>query len=198
MIIAAALAVLAVAGDDGREATVAGEDGRVAAVTGGAGDLPPAPWRAAPVPRADVPPVYVAAWDRAENRATCAVLFPLDGGAVMKGAEATREDTPGDRGWDISLTAEAGTVQILGLFDKAMQAGAPAGPATFNRRWADGSVAKYAADVGDLAPGTFDPNSSPFEAVLTLPDQTCAYRIFDTLGKDHLEMVFDRLRLMTR
>jgi hypothetical protein len=57
-------------------------------------------------------------------------------------------------------------------------------------------VAKYAADVGRAAAGTFDPDSSPFEAVLTLPDQACAYRIYDTLGKDHLELVFDRLRLM--
>jgi hypothetical protein len=32
--------------------------------------------------------------------------------------------------------------------------------------------------------------------VLTLPDQTCAYRIYTTLGKEHLEFLFDRLRLM--
>jgi hypothetical protein len=53
-----------------------------------------------------------------------------------------------------------------------------------------------AAEGARAAAGTFDPNSSPFEAVLTLPDQACAYRIYDTLGKDHLELTFDRLRLM--
>ena len=26
--------------------------------------------------------------------------------------------------------------------------------------------------------------------------QACAYRIYDTLGKDHLEATFNRLRLM--
>ena len=59
-------------------------------------------------------------------------------------------------------------------------------------------MARYGADVGGLPPGTFDPDTSPFEAVLTLPDQGCAYRIYDTLGKDHIEMTFDRLRLMAR
>ena len=48
-------------------------------------------------------------------------------------------------------------------------------------------MAKYAADVGNAAPGTLRPERVPFEAVLTLPDQSCAYRIYDTLGKDHLE-----------
>ena len=57
-------------------------------------------------------------------------------------------------------------------------------------------MAKYAADAGGLPPDRSDPNSPPFEAVLVLPDQGCAYRIYDTLGKAHLEATFDRLRLM--
>jgi hypothetical protein len=57
-------------------------------------------------------------------------------------------------------------------------------------------VAKYAPDVGTAAPGTYDADASPFEAVLLLPDQSCAYLIYDTFGRAHLESVFDRLRLL--
>jgi hypothetical protein len=177
ILIAAAVTVFAVLKDDGKEV-----DG-----------LPEAPWRAKTVARSAVPPAYVGAWDRARNRAGCALLFPLDGGAALRGAKATEQKTPDDNGWDIFLTGEAGTVEVLGLFDKKTQAQAP----TFTRSWADGSVAKYGPDLGNAAPGgTDDSNSSPFEAVLTLPDQNCAYRIYTTLGKDHLELFFDRLRLM--
>jgi hypothetical protein len=176
VIIAAAVTVFAVLKDDGREA----------------GDLPAAPWRAKTVRRSAVPPAYVAAWDRARNRSGCALLFPLDGGPALGEAKASEEKTPNDNGWDIFLTGEAGTIEVLGLFDKTSQAQGP----SFTRSWADGSVAKYGADLGNAAPGTDDSNSAPFEAVLTLPDQACAYRIYTTLGKDHLEFLFDHLRLM--
>ena len=184
VIVAAAVAVLVVArGGDGQEAP-------------GIGDLPAAPWRATPVARSAVPPAYVTAWGRARNRTTCALLFPLDGGPALAGAEATEERTPSDNGWDIFLTSRAGSVEVLGLFDRSTQGDRSPDTPSYTKTWADGSVAKYAVDVGNAAPGTFDPNSSPFEAVLTVPGQTCAYRIYDSLGREHLEFVFDRLRLM--
>ncbi len=176
VIIAAAVTVFAVLTDDGQEAV----------------DLQGAPWRANPVSRSAVPPPYVAAWDRARNRADCALLFPLDGGPALQGAKATEGKTANDNGWDIFLTGDAGTVEVLGLFEKTSQADAP----TFTRSWPDGSVAKYGPDFGNAVAAADDSNSSPFEAVLTLPDQACAYRIYTTLGKEHLEFLFDRLRLM--
>jgi hypothetical protein len=176
VIIAAAVAVFAVLDDDGREAV----------------DLGGAPWRAQAVSRSAVPPPYVEAWDGSGNRDGCALLFPLDGGPALPGAKPSAEKTPNDNGWDIFLTSDAGTVEVLGLFEKTSKADRP----MFTRSWADGSVAEYGADAGNGAPGIDDPNSLPFEAVLTLPDQTCAYRIYTTLGKEHLEFLFDRLRLM--
>ena len=176
VIIAAAVTVFAVLKDDGTEV----------------GRLPEAPWRSKAVSRSAVPPPYVAAWDRARNRADCALLFPVDGGPALQAAKPSEAKTPDDNGWDIFLTSDAGTVEVLGLFEKTSKADQP----TFTRSWADGSVAEYGADVGNGAPGADDPNSLPFEAVLTLPDQACAYRIYTTLGKEHLELVFDRLRLM--
>lgn len=187
MVIAAAVAILAVGGD-----TVRDQVHPPPSTSEGTSDLPVAPWRAAAIPRPSVPPAFVAAWDRARNREECALLFPLDGGSELQGAKATEGKTPDDNGWDIFLTGEAGTVEVLGLFGKASKADRP----TFTRSWSDGSVAEYGADVGKGVPGADDSNSSPFEAVLTLPDQACAYRIYTTLGKGHLESLFERLRLM--
>jgi hypothetical protein len=138
----------------------------------------------------------VEAWDRARNRATCALLFPLDGGPAMEGTKAMKAETPNDNGWDILLTSGGASIEVLGLFDKSTPVDKPPDAPSYTRTWSDGSVAKYRADVGGAAPGSFDPNSSPFEAVLTIPDQSCGYRVYDTLGKAHLEHTFDRLRLM--
>lgn len=191
--IAAAVTVLAVADDDGDKASPAG----VTALDASGDDHPAAPWRAAAtVRRTAVPAPWLEAWDRAANRATCALLHPAGGGPELQDAQATSSPTPEDKGWDIFLTGPAGSVEVLALFDKATQTSRPPVTPSFTRTWADGSVAKYAPDVGTAAPGTYDPDASPFEAVLILPDQSCAYRIYDTLGRAHLESVFDRLRLL--
>jgi hypothetical protein len=194
VIIAAAVTLLAVADDNGgRDETPAG----VTALGASGDDHPAAPWRtAAAVPRAAVPAAWLEAWDRAANHATCALLHPAGGGPELQDAQATSSPTPEDKGWDIFLTGPAGSVEVLALFDKATQTNRPPVTPSFTRTWADGSVAKYAPDVGTARPGTYDPDASPFEAVLTLPDQSCAYRIYDTLGRAHLESVFDRLRLL--
>ena len=179
------MTVLVVARDDGGSA--------VAPAAGGA---PAPPWAAPGMARDAVPAPYLAAWGRARNRAGCALLFPLDGGPGMAGATPSDQKTPDDHGWDVFLTGQAGTVEVLGLFgrDSTLKAG-PATP-VFTRSWADGSVARYAAEAGNAAPGTFDPDATAVEAVLTVPGQSCAYRIYDSLGRAHLEAIFDRLRLM--
>jgi hypothetical protein len=141
-----------------------------------------------------VPPAFLAAWDRAANRAGCALLFPSDGGPELAGAAATEERTPDDRGWDIFLSGAAGSVEVLALFGPDTKVDASPGAPTLTKSWSDGSVARYAADAGNAAPGTYDPDSSPFEAVVTVPGQSCAYRVYDTLGRTHLEATFDRLR----
>jgi hypothetical protein len=183
VVVAAAVTVLAVADGGGPEAVPT------------AGDRPEAPWRAAsPVARKDVAPAWVTAWDRAHNRARCRLLFPLDGGPELTGATATEQPTPGDNGWDVFLTGRAGTVEVLGLFGPATKVDASPDTPVSTMAWSDGSVARYAVDVGRAAPGTFDVDSSPFEAVLTVPGQACTYRIYDTLGRAHLEATFDRLR----
>jgi len=186
-VIAAAVTVLAVA-----------RDGGGSEVASSAPDGPPPPWRAPAVARSAVPPAYLAAWDRARNRTGCTLLFPLDGGPAMPAATASEQKTPNDNGWDIFLTSGAGTVEVLGLFGPATRVNAAPDTPTFTKSWADGSAARYAAEVGNAAPGTFDPDSSAFEGVLTVPGRSCAYRIYDSLGKAHLEAIFDRLRFAAR
>jgi hypothetical protein len=183
VIIVAAVTVLAVARDGG---------GHDATPSPAAGPAPP--WRAPAVARSAVPPAWLAAWDRARNRAGCALLHPLDGGPELAGAVASEQKTPDDKGWDIFLTGGAGTLEVLGLFGPATALDAAPDTPAFTKSWSDGSVARYAADVGNAAPGTFDPDSSAVEAVLTVPGQGCAYRIYDSLGRTHLEALFDRLR----
>ena len=146
--------------------------------------------------RSTVPAPWAAAWDQAGNRRHCGLLFPLDGGPELAGATPTQEPTPGDKGWDIILTAPAGTVEIIGLFPRTTGIDSSPDARTFTGDWADGSTVRYAVDVGNAAPGTYDPDASPFEAVLTVPGQNCGYRIYDTLGRAHLEALFERLRLM--
>jgi hypothetical protein len=191
LLIAAAVTILAVVDDDnGSEAPTTG------ASAPGLSDYPEAPWRKGTVPRDAVPSPYAEAWDRATNRKRCALLFPIGGGAELSDAKEAAGTTPEDKGWDIFLTGRAGTVEVLGLFDKATQADKPPTDPSLTRTWSDGSVAKYSPDVGNAAPGNYDPETSPYEALLTLPDQDCAYRIYDTLGRAHIELLFSTLRLM--
>jgi hypothetical protein len=190
--IAAAVTVLVVADDHGGNASPTG----MTALSAAGDDRPAAPWRSPAVRRAGVPAPWRDAWDRAANRRTCALLHPTGGGPELQDARATSSPTPDDKGWDIFLNGRAGSVEVLGLFDRATGTTRPPVTPSFTRSWADGSVARYAPDVGQAAPGTYEPDASPFEAVLTLPDQSCVYRIYDTLGRAHLESVFDGLRLM--
>lgn len=156
---------------------------------------PPAPWRAAPLERSEVPSVFLDAWDRARNRSTCALLVPADAGPDLEGATPGSSDVAGDAGWDIRLRRGGSIVEILGLFETA---GSPdeASRMAFSRSWADGSVARYGPDdPGGLGAAT-DPEASANEAVLTIPGQNCAYRIYDTLGKTHMEFVLEHLRFV--
>lgn len=191
LLIAAAVTVLAVVDDDSGQEVPTRETTALELTA-----YPPAPWRSGSVPRHAVPGPYAEAWDRAANRRSCALLFPVNGGPELEDATATAGKTPEDRGWDIFLTGKAGSIEILALFDKATRTDRPPTGPSYTRTWSDGSVATYFPDVGNAAPGTYDPDTSPFEAVLTLPQPSCVYQIYDTLGRAHLESMFDRLRLM--
>jgi hypothetical protein len=138
-----------------------------------------APWRSAKL--ANAPAGWLEAWGRAKNRRTCALLAPADAGANMAGAGATADRVNGDAGWDVYLRRGPYVIEILGLFDAA---DAPKEGRDFEKKWPDGSVARYGEDQGG------------FEAVLVIPGQGCGYRIYDSQGKEHLEFVLDHLRFV--
>jgi len=117
-------------------------------------------------------------------------------GPELEGGTASFDVTADDAGWDIYLRRGGRILEILGLFTKESQAEAKRS-APFSKSWSDGSTAAYGADTPGGPFGTpTDPEATAFEALLTLPDQDCAYRIYDTLGKSHLELVLDNLRFV--
>jgi hypothetical protein len=138
-----------------------------------------APWRSAKL--ANAPAGWLEAWGRAKNRRTCALLAPGDAGANMAGAGATADRVNDDAGWDVYLRRGPYLIEILGLFEAA---DAPKEGRDFEKKWPDGSVARYGEDQGG------------FEAVLVIPGQSCGYRIYDSQGKEHLEFVLDHLRFV--
>jgi hypothetical protein len=159
-----------------------------------ASNVPAAPWRARAVPRGQVPAEFLEAWQRANNRATCGLLVPTVLGPEMEGALAKTSDVNDNAGWNIRYRRAGAIVEVLGLFDRDARPEEQK-PAAFSKTWADGSVAQYGPDdPGGLLGGNLDPESSANEAVLVVTGQQCGYRIYDTLGRTHLEQVFEGLR----
>lgn len=144
----------------------------------------PAPWGQAALAAAQVPPVYLEQWRRAENRATCALIAPSSLGtgegtapraATFSGGWAVAYDQPGLR----SAFGVAGT-------------GAPAAEPSydewpFSRRWADGSSAGYGPEGGS------GPNQL---AYLRIAGQGCLYNVWSRLGREHLEHLLAHLRFV--
>ena len=156
--------------------------------------VPAAPWRAKAVPRSEVPEEFLEVWERAANRSTCGLLVPTVLGPEMEGALAKTSDVNDNAGWNIRYRKAGAIVEVLGLFDRDARPEEQK-PAAFSKTWADGSVARYGPDdPGGPLGGNLDPEASANEAVLLVTGQQCAYRIYDTLGKTHLEMVFEGLR----
>lgn len=154
----------------------------------------PAPWKNPAVPRSQVPAEFLEAWQKAANRSDCGLLVPTVLGPEMEGALAKTSDVNNDEGWNIRYRKAGAIVEVLGLFDRDARPDEQK-PASFSKTWADGSVAQYGPDdPGGLMGGNLDPEGSANEAVLTVTGQRCGYRIYDTLGKTHLETVFEGLR----
>jgi hypothetical protein len=146
------------------------------------------------VPRSQVPAEFLEVWERAANRSTCGLLVPTVLGPRLEGALAKTSDVENDAGWNIRYRKAGAIVEVLGLFDKDARPEEEK-PAAFSKTWADGSVAQYGPDSpGGPFGDNPDPEATANEAVLVVTGQQCGYRIYDTLGKTHLEMVFEGLR----
>lgn len=144
----------------------------------------PAPWSAAPLPRANVPAVYHSEWRKAENRATCALVAPasLGDGAgaspragVFSGGWAVAYDRPGMR--SAFGIAGSGSTPDSTTYD--------AWPHKI--RWADSSSVGYGPEGGT------GPNQL---AYLRIHGQQCLYNVWSRLGVAHLEFLISQLRFV--
>lgn len=143
-----------------------------------------APWRNPPLSRDGVPAVYAEQWEKAENRATCALVAPRNLGA---GEGATPRAATFSGGWGVAYDLP----NLRSAFGVA-GAGVTADDATYDKwpyiqQWDDGSKAEYGPEGGQ------GPNQL---AYIRIHGQQCLYNVWSRLGREHLEHLIRELRLV--
>lgn len=158
------------------------------AATGGgeppAPALPPAPWSGPRLAASAVPAVYRTVWQRAENRATCALVAPR---ALGEGEGAAPRAATFSGGWAVAYD-RPGLRSAFGVAGT----GSPTSGHTYDDwphgiRWADGSDAGYGPEGGT------GPNQLAF---LRIAGQGCLYNVWSRLGRAHLERLLAELRFV--
>lgn len=146
--------------------------------------LPEPPWRGARLPVTAVPEAYVAAWSKAENRETCALLA-FASSSVEEAATPRIATFSG--GWGVAYDQP----QLRGAFGVAGTGSSAAEPAydawPYRLDWSDGSSAGYGPEAGT------GPNQL---AYLTIQGQQCLYNVWSRLGRAHLEQLLAALRFV--
>jgi hypothetical protein len=145
-------------------------------------EFDPAPWSAAKLAADAVPSHYVKQWQRAENRATCAPLAPVD---LAEHGAATPRAATFSGGWAVAYD-EPGLRSAFGIAGAGIAADEAAGSIWPDEiRWADGSVARYGLE-GGTGPGHL--------AYLQVEGQGCLYNVWSKHGEAHLLALLERLR----
>jgi hypothetical protein len=143
---------------------------------------PPAPWTKPRLSAA--PPPYAAAWEKAENRATCALLAPA---ALGMHGEAKPRIATFSGGWAVAYDLP-GTRSAFGVAGTGASATGSAYSGWPNKRtWSDGSSAEYGPEGGT------GPNQL---AYLRIPGQDCLYNVWSRVSREHLEQLLDQLRFV--
>jgi hypothetical protein len=147
--------------------------------------VPRAPWASARLPGASLPAVYVTQWEKAENRATCALLAPQSVGAAGAGAVPRAATFSG--GWAVAydLPGERSAFGVAGTGSRASDPAYDQWP--YALEWADGSSAGYGPEGGT------GPNQL---AYLRVAGQDCLYNVWSRLGREHLEELLGQLRFV--
>ncbi len=143
-----------------------------------------APWRNDPLPRASVPPVYVQQWEKAENRATCALIAPRALG-IGEGANPRAATFSG--GWAVAYDLP-NLRSAFGIAGAGVNADDPSYDKwPYIQQWDDGSRAEYGPEGGT------GPNEL---AYVRIQGQQCLYNVWSRLGRPHLEHLLRNLRLV--
>lgn len=147
-----------------------------------ASDQPP--WNREMIDLAEVPPVLVEEWRRAENHLWCSALYPVDTGVTA--ATLRRAEFSG--GWALAWD----TPELRSAFGIA-GVGSPAwvdiGIRMPNTVAYDGQIVGYGGEG-------FDDAATQRLAEFSIPGQLCAYQIWSQLGDEHLLELVDSLRLV--
>lgn len=143
-----------------------------------------APWRNRPLAAGAVPAVYHTQWQKAENRATCALIAPRSLGSG-EGASPRAANFAG--GWAVAYDLP-NTRSAFGVAGAGVKAGDPSyDDWPYAHEWGDGSVVEYGPEGGE------GPNQL---AYLRIAGQDCLYNVWSRLGKEHLEELIRSLRLV--
>lgn len=157
-----------------------------ACATAPSGALPQrARWREPALSRSEVPAVYVAEWERAENRAICALVAPRSVGEAGAGATPRRANFSG--GWAVAYDLP----NVRSAFGVAGTGALPGEPSydawPYVQDWGDGSKVEYGPEGGA------GPNQL---AYVRIAGQQCLYNVWSRLGREHLELLIRELRLV--
>lgn len=144
-----------------------------------------APWRQQPLASADVPGVYLTQWQKAENRATCALIAPRSLGDAARGATPRAATFSG--GWAVAYDLP-NLRSAFGVAGAGVKAGDPSyAKWPYTLSFGDGSIAEYGPEGGE------GPNQL---AYLKIKGQDCLYNIWSRLGREHLELLLRELRFV--
>ena len=145
--------------------------------------LAPAPWQGSSVSTTAVPPVYIAAWSKAPNKETCALIALTQHGQ----SAATPRIATFSGGWALAydLPNERSAFGIAGTGVEASGDTYDAWP--HKRAWADGSSVGYGPEGGS------GPNQL---AYLRIAGQRCLYNVWSRLGVPHLESLLQGIRFV--
>jgi hypothetical protein len=162
--------------------------------------LPAAPWSAPRMSAHEAPPTILSAWERADNRDTCAPIATRSLG-VAAGARARTSSLPG--GWLVEFDRPG----LPGVDRQGRECDA-CGRSVFGISGTPMSPdALLAPDADALAPTYSDGSHAEVEftdvdgehvasVTFTVAGQGCVYEVWSLVGPEHLEELVAGLRLV--
>jgi hypothetical protein len=142
-----------------------------------------APWRGDALTRAQVPAAYITQWEKAENRAACALIALASVGEA--GAGATPRGATFSGGWSVAYDLP-NLRSAFGVAGTGVDgSGSSYTEWPYVHTWEDGSKVEYGPEGGQ------GPNEL---AYLRIEGQQCLYNIWSRLGIEHLELLIRELR----
>jgi hypothetical protein len=163
---------------------IAGADAPASAPAPTPPDIEPAPWSGAKLAADAAPGPYLEQWRKADNRALCAPVAPID---LAGHPDAKPRAANFSGGWAVAYD-EPGVRSAFGIAGSDADAGRASDSIWLDSiTWADGSTASYGLE-GGTGPGHL--------AYLEIAGQGCLYNVWSKHGADHVVALLERLRFV--